>query len=286
MKITKNQFPQSTILNQCIYCRDSVGKLTKEHIVPFGLNGQFTLQRASCETHQIITGRIEKAILRGPMWEARTRMIMSTRRKDERPKTFPIIYEKEGSQYEISYPVEKLPAWLLLPLYRLPAFIDKRHYDKRIKTISGGVWIVIGKRLLEELTMDLKADSISLSVTYTGHDFARFLAKIAYGFAIKEFGLSIRDNAYVLNTILGDSEDIEKWVGCSGKRQDKTNNLHEIRLSVENSNICAYIRLFSSVAVSPEYLVIVGPAPFQPQEDSLFICESTAALPVDYYATK
>ena len=278
MKRIMNRFPKSTIINQCIYCGDSVGKLTKEHIVPRSLNGQFTLQQACCEKHRIITNRIESAVLRGPMWEARTRMKMSTRRKDERPKTFPISYEREGSQYEISYPTEKLPAWLFLPLYRLPAFIDKRYYNKGIKTTSGGVWIVVGKQLLKELSMELKADSINFSVTYTGHDFARLLAKIAYGFAIKEFGPGIIHTAYVLNAIIGDSKDIEKWVGCSGKQQDKTNNLHEIKLSVENGNIYAYIRLFSNHVVSPEYLVVVGSAPFQPREDSLFICESTSAF--------
>jgi len=66
---------------------------------------------------------------------------------------------------------------------------------------------------------ELNADSISFSVTYTGHDFAKLLAKIAYGFEIKEFGVSIIDDAYVLSVIRGDSKDIEKWVGCSGRQE-------------------------------------------------------------------
>lgn len=274
MKIIKRQFPHSPILSRCIYCGTSAGELTREHIVPRGINEQFTLQRASCKQCSNTTKEIERQILQGPVWEPRTKMRMSTRHKGQRPKTFPVLIEREGHRDEINVQIEKLPAWLWLPVFRLPAFIDKRHHDKRVEThnVSGGVWILSGQRLVKELGEELNADSIALTVTYTGHDFGRLLAKIAYGFAIREFGVRIIDHAYVLSAIPGDSKDIGKWVGCVGRQQDETDNLHEIMLSVKNGDIYAYIRLFAKYPVSPEYLVVVGRAPFHPQEDSLFIC--------------
>jgi len=201
-------------------------------------------------------------------------MGMRTRRNDKRPAAFPVIIEREGHRYEINVPTDKLPAWLWLPHFKLPAFVDKRHHDERIEThdVSGGVWIVQGKRRLNELGKELNADSIAWTVTYTGHDFGRLLAKIGYGFAIKEFGVEIINDAYVLPAILGDSKDIGKWVGCVEKQQDKTDNLHEIRLSVKNGDIYVYIRLFAKYQVSPEYLVVVSHAPFLPKEEILFIC--------------
>jgi len=197
-------------------------------------------------------------------------MEIPTRHKDERPNAFPLTVEREGQQDKVNIPIQKLPAWLWLQRFTLPACIDKRYYDKSIETINvrGGSWVLLGRHLVKELGDELNADSLAVTVTYTGHNFARLLAKIAYGFAIEEFGANIIDDAYVLPALLGDSKNIGQWVGCAGKPPDGENNLHEIRLSVKNGDIYAYVRLFAKFAVAPEYLVVVGHAPFV-QEDSL-----------------
>lgn len=166
-----------------------------------------------------------------------------------------------------------------MPLLRFnpPAYVDKRHYEKGIKTINVGEvpFVVIGTRSVKELSELLNADSLIFRATYTGHNLARLLAKIAYGFAVERFGVSIIDDAYVLPSLLGQAEDIGKWVGCTDETPSATNNRHEIRLSVKNGDIYANIRLFAEYQVAPEYLVVVGHAPdlqVTNFADTLFIC--------------
>jgi len=108
------------------------------------------------------------------------------------------------------------------------------------------------------------------NVTYTvtfksskgSFDFARLLAKIAYGFAVANFGSGIIRDAYVLPSILGQTDDVGKWVGCAGESSDTTSYLHDIKIGVKNDQIYVWIRLFAMLrGVTPEYLVVVGQAP-------------------------
>jgi len=65
---------------------------------------------------------------------------------------------------------------------------------------------------------------------------------------------------YVLPSLLGQAEDIGRWVGCVDETPAATNNLHEISVSVKNGDVCAYVRLFAYYPVAPQYLVVVAPA--------------------------
>lgn len=90
---------------------------------------------------------------------------------------------------------------------------------------------------------------------------AQLIAKIGYGFAIACFGAKIINTAYVLPSILGQSEDIGRWVGCISERHPPSTNLHEMKLGLDRNHIIrASVRLFAKYG-GPEYLVIVGPAP-------------------------
>jgi hypothetical protein len=52
-------------VGQCIYCDATEEPLGKEHAVPYGLNGPWTLLRASCRICADITHRFERDSLRG-----------------------------------------------------------------------------------------------------------------------------------------------------------------------------------------------------------------------------
>ena len=114
--------------------------------------------------------------------------------------------------------------------------------------------------MLRGLGEQLDADSIVFEIEHRGHIFARLVAKIAYGFAVDCFGASIVHDDYVLPSLLGQAEDIGRWVGCVDETPAATNNLHEISVSVKNGDVCAYVRLFAYYPVAPQYLVVVAPA--------------------------
>ena len=46
---------QVTKIGRCIYCGTTEGKLSEEHITPYGLGGLLVLQEASCERCARIT---------------------------------------------------------------------------------------------------------------------------------------------------------------------------------------------------------------------------------------
>ena len=73
--------------------------------------------------------------------------------------------------------------------------------------------------------------------------------------------MSIIDNSYLLPSSLGKSKDIGVWVGSTQEMATETNNLHEIKLNIQNNDVYAYIRLFANLGSSgPTYLIVVARA--------------------------
>ncbi len=66
-------------VGRCIYCGRAEGKLSKEHIVPYALNGNWVLPKASCENCRAITQKYEDACLRVMFKPLRTRLGMQSR---------------------------------------------------------------------------------------------------------------------------------------------------------------------------------------------------------------
>ena len=86
----------------------------------------------------------------------------------------------------------------------------------------------------------------------------RLLAKIAYGYAVTQFGLTGIQEAFVIPAILGKRDDIGMWVGCDGRRTMGTAfNLWHTRLDVSRGIILARVKLFAK-ADGTEYQVVVG----------------------------
>jgi hypothetical protein len=84
------------------------------------------------------------------------------------------------------------------------------------------------------------------------------LAKIAYGFCVSQFGLANIDSVYVLPAILGQKDDVGRWVGCANDIQLPIGqSLHQIHIALNNREIIVRIKLFALFNV-PEYLVVVG----------------------------
>jgi hypothetical protein len=196
----------------------------------------------------------------------------SYRSRANRSNAFAINIERQGQQQSVMIPVELYPAPIPLLVFATPAYIDGQPYEKGIKVI-GEVRNLIGFKKFKEWCESQNIDSFSLPVVHKGLDLARLLAKIAYTFAIARFGRSIIDDAYVRHAILGEVEDVGRWVGCIGEQPlAKTQYQHYLKPSIVNGDIHVHIRLFANLQ-TPEYLVIVGPAPsnFQNSVAPLFI---------------
>src|ERR1035438_6485645 len=55
---------QTKKIGRCIYCGTTEGRLSDEHVTPYGLSGRLVLVDASCDRHAKVTSALEKRILR------------------------------------------------------------------------------------------------------------------------------------------------------------------------------------------------------------------------------
>ena len=256
-------------VNKCIYCGTTEKTLTDEHIIAYGLSGNLILPKASCLDCNKITGLIEERVLRGFTQQARTALGLRTRRRNNAPKTFPLGIIKDGREKIIDVAVSEHCVVLPLPLFEPPAFMENnipkpsRNYKEGIG-LTGLVTVWLSDR--EQIRKRYNADEIFVEHKLDHLSFARMLAKIGYCQAIAQFGLDAIQEAYVLPAILGERNDIGRWVGSTDTVLTPEIGVgHQIhaekweRVNHGNSQelIIAYIHLFSHLH-SPLYTVIVG----------------------------
>lgn len=259
-----DKIPEKTLgtVGQCIYCHAVDDDLTKEHIIPFGLNGPWTLAEASCKRCAGVTSGFERAVLKKTFDTVRTALGFPSRKKKNRPHELPLLIERGGNQETVYLPVKDYPAAIGMPHLDAPAYLDGRS-DERLRTI-GFTGVQIGGPPVEDVGKRLAAQGISFEAKFEPVGaFARMLAKIAYGCAVASVGcdLSRLEDVYVLPAILGRSDDIGRWVGgASGDQPAAEHDLHDVKFFISDGELRVHVRLFAQFG-APEYVVIVGRTP-------------------------
>jgi hypothetical protein len=244
-------------IGKCIYCGTTGVPLHSEHVVPLGLNGPWELLEASCEKCAAITSAFEYDVLRGPLMVTRAALGLPTRRKNLRPRKFPLAVTREGREEIIEVPLDEHLAALMMPKLELPAHLDGRPYRGGVD-VNGTVCVQVSGPSIEELSKMHGTKTISVTVAWKGNTFERMLAKIGFGFAVARFGLSNLSEIYVIPAILGQKDDVGRWVGCPKDMHMEVGKFfHKIDISEINKEIVARIKLFAIFPV-PEYLVVVG----------------------------
>ena len=87
------------------------------------------------------------------------------------------------------------------------------------------------------------------------------LAKIAFGFVVLEYGLEGLDDVFVIPAILGQSNDLGRWVGtCDASLyfSPRMNNGEVAQYVIRNeAELLVFFQLFGSPTL-PTYVVVVG----------------------------
>lgn len=256
-------------VNKCIYCGTTEKPLTDEHTIAYGLNGTLVLRKASCLDCNKITGLFEEQVLRGFTREARIALGMRTRRRDKTPKTFPLGIVKGDRETIIHVPANEQFVVLPLPLFEELALLKGKipnpseNYKEGIAP-TGFVTIWLGDP--EEIRRRHDADRI-FAVHKVDHiAFAKMLAKIGYCQAVAQFGLDAFQEVYVLPAILGQLNDIGRWVSSSNivmkaevgiGHQIWSVRFKRVEAATPSELILTHIHLFAHLN-SPAYTVIVG----------------------------
>lgn len=130
-------------VNRCIYCDSAEGKLSSEHIVPFGLLGRHELPEASCRDCAEKTGRIENIVLKDYMGGFRSRMQFPNRRG--RKRNYPLkCYEFIGSDNSfraVEISPDEYPKTLFLPKLSRPGMFLTPEQNRRIASAPLEWWI-------------------------------------------------------------------------------------------------------------------------------------------------
>jgi hypothetical protein len=255
----------NTHVGQCIYCRalpTADDPLSDEHIFPFGIFGQQKLLKASCKKCAVITSNFERQVQKDDMGALRYALGFPSRRKGKRKNIFlPIeIVTHTDEVKTIHVPLEEYVPIMALPVFPQPAHESKEPYEKGI-TLTGYVSNP-SVRSAAALAKKYGAKEIAVYTLRWPEAWARMFAKIAYALAVKEYGLELLklEDVYVIPAILGQTNDIGRWVGCVEEQVYDAETFRDqiAGLWVRDGEIHAVIKLFGWLNTVPEYQVIVG----------------------------
>ena len=205
-------------IGKCIYCKRTTVSLSDEHIVPLAFGGDLILPKSSCmDCAERINSQIEQPILRSDWGNFRIKHECPTRNKNKvRPSNVELC-KPDGFPMEI--PIREYST--IVPLYdfneaRIWSRVPARENDFTMSVLASS-----NEEVAMQSTRYAEWDQAHRFVAKP-YSFARWIAKIGYGYAIAELG----DRTFVpivTNTILGDSEDVFALVG--GARSPHTGSL-------------------------------------------------------------
>jgi len=187
-----------------------------------------------------------------------------TRNPRDRPTHFRVELKRDGAWVTEDVPVASYPAIVSWPVFYPPSILDGRlETALRFRTLRN---IAINSPASDQPNADLErlgATEIRLTFQIQPFDLARELAKIGYGYAVAAYGASAIDS-FILPTILNESNDAYRWVGCPPDpiRSTPMDASDAVQIGLlPDAVIAARIQLFAESLVRegvPEYLVVAG----------------------------
>jgi hypothetical protein len=174
----------------CIYCdaryytQDGQEEPHLEHIVPFALNGDLALGRASCRACERVTGRFEAKVLRNHLRGPRHVMGLDSRNEYE-DERLPLFVPDVKGERKIMVPIEEFPAALFLPVFPDPPAL----WD-----IAGYGPVAYDHPPFVHSFTDIRKTAQTYGIrewSYGSMDtrlFCRMIAKIAHAFAMGTMG--------------------------------------------------------------------------------------------------
>jgi hypothetical protein len=255
-------------VGHCIYCSDNNPPLSDEHIVPYGLKGKLILPEASCRKCAHITGAIvERYCLQKMFGVIRYKSGFKSRHPKKRPNKFTFIAntgiadEKREEEYVYH------PSVFTMPVFDYPTILCDLPPGDRFNAN----FYTMGKINDENITKIRARHPDAKKLTFAGElnmlFFARMLSKIAYSFAVAEYGYEHIKLPPLRSIILnGQSEfKFHHYIGGTFQIPPRANHTFDIRLErrpallTGREFLVAIIRIFGNLG-APQYYVAVTPS--------------------------
>lgn len=250
-------------VDRCIYC-GGTADLTKEHVVPLGIAGHsMILERASCRACAKITGGIEGSVLEGSLGILREKFSSPTRHRSRRTGMSRRNLARLDDNGEwvgagtLEVPVDQLPAICIFPQLNAPRIFAPPEADGGW---SGTFWLW-QEHVAVPSPIAPKTDGASIHIGKVNPQlFARFLAKIAHGYAVAYLGVD-GFAPFLPEVILDESSDPFLYVGGYSEPPANEAALHSVEHGYAvlggTKFVLVRIRLFASLG-APEYVVVAG----------------------------
>lgn len=214
------------------------------------------LPDASCKVCAAMTSKTERTVLRGFMYEARVVGNFPSRRKKHRPRVLNTkLVNHDGDILEHSIPIEDAAAFLVLPKFARAAILSNEAPVKGI-TLIGQETLHFGTNV-NELVRKRDAKGIQFTSTIHPVEFAKLVAKIAYGYLVAEIGVFPREETPLLKLVRGECDDIGNWIGSHKYVLDVESKKPKHALGIvvldganNTRNYIVQVKLFSDTGVT------------------------------------
>ena len=247
-------------VGRCIYCVDvQTEGLSKEHVMPFGMGGGIILRDGCCAKHKAAIDPFENHVVQkqfGPV-----RHIHGMPSRNDRPTHYPGLVKRNGFIRKEDVPLEFFPDILVLPTFTKPPTIlqarepcelslsEVRHYHNADANAA---------RL-----MQFGAEEIIVKPEFRPDFFVRWLAKVAHGVAVANYGMEF--TPLLLDLIEGGDIGGAGYLIGSQVRDmpaPTTAAQHSVRSDVlyrddTDGMLVVHLQLFAAEK-TPVYSVVVG----------------------------
>ena len=243
-------------VGRCIYCRAEGTRsapLEKEHIVAYGLGGDWILPKASCRRCATVTGEVERYCQREMFRTCRVRMSLPSRAGH--PDTLPLdVIGPDGRRLRHDVPADEAPMALLGFRFPEPGLL------RGLPPTENFEGTVIAKPF-DEAAWKTRPQGTRFKIgEFNMLTFARMLAKIAHAYMVAARGLDAF-LPYLPDLILGRSTTAPYWVGGDPQPLSPEEALHHVFrqdcLRAGRIYHLVAVHLFA-VADMPRYHVVVG----------------------------
>ena len=162
------------------------------------------------------TGEVERRVLRVSWGGFRWALGMRTRHRMERPTTMPAEIRRGEEWIDVMLPVSEYTGAAAFPIFREPPVLHQIDEDE-LKWASMRTILASGAGAVptDSPATRAGADRYRIPIDFDPKAIARMVAKIAHGYAVDLFGLD-GFIPYLPPAIIGDSDDIGRWVGSPG----------------------------------------------------------------------
>jgi len=222
-------------IGACIYCGDVKPPLSREHVLPRGLGGNWApegysnalvLQNATCERCRQITQKIEEECLRVMMDPARARL--GLKRKDRSAAQMSVLVDlPDGSTEHRDVDSSEVLAAIAIPSYYEAGALTNRPITETAPCdYHFMVMAPASRRLLQQ------SARVGVALSVNAKTFAQMLAKIALGVAVARFGVTGFE-PLVQKFILCNPDEYGHWVGGfagTQKQEARSAEFHKIHL--------------------------------------------------------